>query len=395
MMMAVAFVLLFPLQDPVDDFLRAEGYVEPAPPVQLVPPRVLKKLEAPHFFPRATRATREFTWWCDAAELKWLARHQQPDGSWDCAPRKCACPKIEPPKRSVRELVRDLSSDDIDARDDAACGLSRSGRDARDAIRTEMQGADDDTRGRCSKILAEINRLDSARRSSSLERTGMALAAFLWRGFTHDSPRYGPVIRKGLQRLLALQQRSGGFDDSDPRGSAVAAFTLSLADAWTQSPLFEDAARVARHWASRLETTDPEALTWKTLVVEVECFVLYPRSEHARLETAGKQFHGRTDDISVSAAWCFGRPRSAPALPGFAELGPLAQFLASHSKRRYPHQAEAWQADAREILGRIPIGEGCEHGAAPASDGASRVVLTALQSMTRCELFPPRNPRWR
>jgi hypothetical protein len=207
-MLAAVFLCLIPLQE----FNQPERRVEPTPPTQTIPSFVLKRLEAPRTFPRAVR---ERDYHChgrcwDAVELDWLARHQQADGSWDASPRNCTCPRSEPSKRSVKEAVQDLSSSDIDRRDAAVSDLVRVGRDARDArdaIRKEMEGADDEMRGRCSKILAEIDRLDSARHATTLELTALALAAFLWRGFTQDSLNYGPVVRKGLDGLEGARTR--------------------------------------------------------------------------------------------------------------------------------------------------------------------------------------------
>lgn len=129
----------------------------------------------------------------DAVEagLAWLAAHQSPDGTWDRHEFNRACPAGD----------------------------------------------------RCTGIAT--NRGDH---SLTPGLTGLALLAFLGAGYTAENGPYPEVVRRGVEALLALQQRDGGFSRDDGMAGyndALATFALGEYAAMTRDPQAQRALRAA------------------------------------------------------------------------------------------------------------------------------------------------------
>lgn len=129
----------------------------------------------------------------DAVEagLTWLAAHQSPDGSWDRHEFNRHCPPGD----------------------------------------------------RCTGIATSR---DDQFLTSGL--TGLSLLAFLGAGYTHDRGPFQDVVRKGVDALLAFQQRDGGFSRDDGMAGyndALATFALAEYAAMTRDPQVERPLRAA------------------------------------------------------------------------------------------------------------------------------------------------------
>jgi biopolymer transport protein ExbD len=83
--------------------------------------------------------------------------------------------------------------------------------------------------------------------------TGLATVAFLGRGETHRTPRYGAVVRSALKSLKAMQDAEGCFGARTSNHFTYnhALGTLAMAEAYarTQSPLFQSSAQNGANFA--------------------------------------------------------------------------------------------------------------------------------------------------
>ncbi len=127
--------------------------------------------------------------------LDWLARHQAPDGSWDC--------------------------DGFDARCDG---------------------------GRCPGTGGPLY---------DVGVTGLSVTAFLGAGETHTTVRHGPTVRGALKYLKGVQDAEGCFGARTSShftyGHALATLAMAEAYALTSSPLFEKSAQEGANFILRAQ----------------------------------------------------------------------------------------------------------------------------------------------
>ena len=203
--------------------------------------------------------------------LRYLARHQAADGSWEVRPPWCTCPtdrragedrKTVSPER-IQSLVRDLSSDGVDARERAAFQLEELGDAAVPRLKAAKRSADPEVRLRASALLWQSTK---ARPWPAPPPTALAVLAFLGAGYSHlskdtyDDRCFGDVIRNGLRWIIGKQDKDGCIADRrSPRvvfHHAMNALALSEAYGLTGSKRFKHAARKATEFLVAAQARD-------------------------------------------------------------------------------------------------------------------------------------------
>ncbi|MBI2933435.1 MAG: hypothetical protein HYY16_17460 [Planctomycetes bacterium] len=193
--------------------------------------------------------------------LRYLARHQNADGSWGIRMHECACPdagKREKPKRDpvveakARPLIEKLGSDDPAERDEAQKALIAFGDAVEPFIEDIEQSPDWEVQGRA---LIVLRRLAQARSIPDVSATSLALLSFLGAGYSHLSRDtfkdicFGTVVKRSLQWLMRAQDATGRIGPSDDPSATMAhilaATALSEAYGLTDSMLFKEQAQRA------------------------------------------------------------------------------------------------------------------------------------------------------
>ncbi|HLF94900.1 MAG TPA: prenyltransferase/squalene oxidase repeat-containing protein [Planctomycetota bacterium] len=208
--------------------------------------------------------------------LRFLARHQRPDGSWGERPGTCTCPRDEAraaaDAASVTRLLRALDADDPIARDTAMQELRGFDETALPHLRAAVKDPDPEIAKVCAAL---CRRLELATKGAGdVELTALALLAFLGAGYSplskdvYDGVPIGPAAQKGLEWLAARQKGTGAFDAKDPVADAVAALATSEAFGLTnRESLKEDAQKgIGRIAAAEMKET--RGLVWKGMALK-------------------------------------------------------------------------------------------------------------------------------
>ncbi len=201
------------------------------------------------------------------AALKWLARHQNEDGSWGVQGYLGRCGRVHP--------------------------------------------------GRCSP------NPDSASADFDTGVTGLSLLAFLGAGFshlsrdTHEGIRFGDVVRKGLQHLVSRQDLDGFVgartEHKEMYNHSIAALALCEAYGLTGSSLFRDNAQKSidylllaqnpgKGWrySAKCGDNDTSVTGWAVMALKSAELsgILFPRSAYdgarAWLDEATEESYART-----------------------------------------------------------------------------------------------------
>jgi hypothetical protein len=210
--------------------------------------------------------------------LRYLARHQREDGSWGEKPQSCSCPN--PPTRDVTRcepvevapLIRALGGDSPERRAEAHEELRVLGQRALPYILEGARDPDPEVRSRCAALRRDLEPF--APGGGDAELTGLALLAFLGAGYSHfskdvhDGIRFGTVVQKGFQWMMARQKESGAFDLRDPIADTIATLALSEAFGLTSSPLYKDDAQQAVDRAALRAMADARGMIWKGMVLK-------------------------------------------------------------------------------------------------------------------------------
>jgi len=248
--------------------------------------------------------------------------------------------------------------------------------------------------------------------------TGLALLAFLGAGETHRHGAHKETVEKGLARLLAIQDGSGGFGAGGPRervNHGIA--TQAVAEAWalTGAKKLGAAARRALEFQA---ATAPSGDYNGEETVWAACAMISARA--GKLEVAGSAIEwakrrlaeelkaaDRRDAVVIGGAvFCLRRLEPAYArgsdgkrhlktllgsVPRWGGAGERADFPAWHFATLALHQEggkywEKWNKHLRETLTTHQIGEGAEKGSwdpvGPDSEALGRAGVTALAVAT-------------
>ncbi len=178
-----------------------------------------------------------------AEGIKWLARHQDEDGSWGRRVATCTCPHDDfrglPPvprdervgKRAVA-LIEKLHADDADVRQNASLELEGLGIPAAPYLDDVREAKDADLRAHVDELLRKIA---SKRCPGDVASTAFALLALFGAGYSHlsrdecEAGTLGKVVKRGLQWLIARQNVEGGVGTLPDDGVTVANVLAALA----------------------------------------------------------------------------------------------------------------------------------------------------------------------
>lgn len=267
--------------------------------------------------------------------LRYLARHQRPDGSWGERPETCTCPeerKIVPcDNEKVEPLLLALGDEDPEKRETAQKELRALGESALPRLRAAADDPDPEVRGRCAALCRKFDLV--AKGGSDAELTGLALLTFLGAGYSHlskdvyDGICFGDVVKKELRWLVARQKEAGAFDAKDPAAEAVAALALSEAYGFTGSALFKEEAQrgIDRIALKRMDET--RGLIWKGMALKsAELGDLTLEKETAKANFEALQ--ARQGDLAIAGNTVIlifvNKNKNDPWLPAIGALDPAS-----------------------------------------------------------------------
>jgi len=240
--------------------------------------------------------------------LKWLSRHQSPDGSWEAKDHSAHCGK--PAKYAGTDCVT-------------------------------KAGTVDYTTG----------------------VTGLAVLAFAGAGYTHlskdtyDGLCFGDVVRLGIQWMLNQQNREGCIGSTNaPKhiyNHALATLALCEVYALSRSKLFEDRAEKAVRYlvsaqnpglgwrySSRSGDNDTSVTTWAALALRV--------AWHAKIDVPDEAFTG-------AVAWLDAVTDPAWGRAGYTHRGTGKVFVPGMNENFHHHETLSGAAAfVRMILGTKP-----------------------------------------
>jgi hypothetical protein len=231
------------------------------------------------------------------APLMFLARHQNPDGSWGAKPAGCRCrppammnaplklavdPQVE---TEFLRLLVDLEDDESIAREQAHQAILRLGAAAIPLLQEQRDHSAVEVRHRCREILLQLYDSKEEIRAlfrkgeSDLQATSLAIFAFMGSGYSSLSKdqyrdritgqpiSFGDVIGRAVTWLLQRQDKEGSFSRTDPLGDVMAALALVELYGMTALKTIEEPAKRAFASARRIQSTDSRVLLWKGLLM--------------------------------------------------------------------------------------------------------------------------------
>lgn len=210
--------------------------------------------------------------WSTVGEaLKFLARHQRPDGSWGERPDTCTCPRDEAGAKAdaatVAKLLRTLDADDPIAREAAMTELRRLDDSALPHLRAAMKDPDPLIAKTCAALCRRLELATTG--AGDVELTGLALVAFLGAGYSTESKdSFGAAVRKGHAWLAARQKESGTFDAKNPVADAIAALAFSEAYGLTNRESIKDDAQKAIDRVAVAELKETRGLVWQGMALK-------------------------------------------------------------------------------------------------------------------------------
>jgi hypothetical protein len=168
------------------------------------------------------------------AALRWLARHQKADGSWDgevaAVETPPAAPELPPEEAAeVAKLIGRLGDNDFDVREAATKALAAKGKTARGPLEEALKSPDAEVRQRAAQALEEmVVEVGERAGVGQVGCTGLALLAFLGAGYTDTNGLFKDNVKRGLE-WLAKQQKEDGSIGS---GADHAIAGLALAEGY-------------------------------------------------------------------------------------------------------------------------------------------------------------------
>ncbi len=168
------------------------------------------------------------------AALRWLARHQKADGSWEgevaAVDAPIATGRLSPEEAAAAAgLIRQLGDNDFNRREEATKALIARGLSVRELVERATRSADPEVSQRAVKILeAMVSNASERPAADKIGCTGVALLAFLGAGYTAKNGQYQDNVKRGLA-WIARQQKDDGSIGS---GADHAIAGLALAEAY-------------------------------------------------------------------------------------------------------------------------------------------------------------------
>ena len=349
--------------------------------------------------------------------LRYLARHQAPEGSWGLRRAACSCPAEpalpDPPVNAellsrIELLIAALDDDDFQRREKAVRDLVAVGPPALAALRDSAAKGSPEARWRAK---AALDRIGVAGTSEEVEATAMALVAFLGAGFSHlsrdlhDGISFGTVVKLGLQWLMARQRPDGSFEGATSAAQAWAAFALSEAYGMTASAPIKEPAQKAIEYIGGHPATDARTAFYQGLALKSAelADLSFPRSAGERAVAA--VLARRADEpasIFVRAAaqilqiftYKDMRRVDLTGLPGLdlsrMEMETLYVVGQAIFQAEGPHGGQ-WKAHRdRQREWIVPLQDQvhgkCDRGSWPAAATRERLKTAALATMS-CEIY--------
>lgn len=307
-------------------------------------------------------------------ELRWLARHQNENGSFGGRPKECTCPRDPAPASSkadparVRELLSQLKD-----RGEATRELELLGKSIVPQLKDALEGAaDDDVR---SKIRQVLSRLDYVERNE-YEISALAAQAFLWFDLAPKSPLIQP--RERLLAYLAKQELPDGTDVTLAEAETAVAFLMAwklheLNDYEKHATRFREALRKRQRASGAWGPGRDDPLT--TLQV---MFSIGDSAERQKglsyLKSAAKGGELLEKTVWATAELEFGQEDVMSLQEEFAKIGPtnmngperqLAGNVLFHRSIFISPQLERWKTwykDHKDLLLVFETADGCMHG---------------------------------
>ncbi len=335
--------------------------------------------------------------------LKFLARHQRPDGSWGERPETCTCPRDETraaaDEAAVTRLLRSLDADDPIARDAAMGELRGFGESALPHLRAAAKDPDPEIAKACAAL---CRRLELATKGAGdVELTALALLAFLGAGHSplskdvYDGVPLGPAVQRALQWLAARQKETGAFDAKDPVADAIAALAYSESFGLTNRESLKDDAQKGIDRIAAADLKETRGLVWKGMALKSAEIsgLTYARTAAADNFKALAARKDATAEAAYPMISIFHMRNSQdPRLPGLVgrhaeTLGTEDLYFANLGAFQYDGPKgptwKAWLARIKErVLPGQLTGKGlCERGSWDGIGLRGRLRGTALQGL--------------
>jgi hypothetical protein len=347
----------------------------------------------------------ESDWGPTEAALRYLARHQNEDGSWGRAPRDCRCgmrPEAAPTPdaataREISRRIGELGSDEFAAREAAVRALVAIGPAASHELVEAEKSDDAEVRARAAEALRGIARLGQA---PEVGPTAWALYLFVNVGYSHLSKDveeeidYGVLVRRAADWLAARQNADGAFSLVNEEADLAGALAMGELYGLTGSERWKEPADRGARRGLRDLAGGPRILALKALLrrsAELSDLGGKLPSLSARFLESARQRTDSWDVIARAFALTFdGRVAEArvEGLLGMdpAKASPLELAFASLAVSHRPGHREALETWAAKVvqplfLRQQPGPAACDRGSWCAPELGSRVESTALLAL--------------
>jgi hypothetical protein len=336
--------------------------------------------------------------------LRYLIRHQNPDGSWGSRPEGCTCPDQQPDVlacdfEKVAPFLRAMADEDPGLRNDAEKGLGALGLPALPHLRAASQrDPDAEVRARCRDLVGRLEL--RAQTSNNIELTALALLVFLDAGYSHlsrdeyEGTTFGRVVKKGLQWLLACQKGTGAFDSKDPVAHCIATFAVSEAYGLTAAAPLQGPSQLGIDHVVAFDPKEPRGLFWKGIALKSaeSSEIHFPKAAYESLEA----IRSMKGDLAVAGTTVLSifvyRRKSDPRLGDIRALDPAKledETLYAGSLAAFQFDGaeggfwKFWHGQLKRLLlpaQRLDPGE-CERGSWDGRSFRSRLRTTALNGL--------------
>ena len=212
----------------------------------------------------------------DQNAFRFLALHQNSNGSWKDRHPNCLCPlprlnlnKWAPlqetetvaTKEKVSKLVSRFQEESIEAREEAASELKKIGLNAIPGLLRGIKKGDGETSARCRSLVQGIQTI------REMDSTPLALLAYLGSGNTHREGPNKEEVRAGMKYLILNQSVEGRVGGKRDLNHIIGTIAICEDFRRTKTASIQPRTEKAVAYLGNIWARTPRMIAWKGLAL--------------------------------------------------------------------------------------------------------------------------------
>lgn len=208
--------------------------------------------------------------------FRFLALHQNSDGSWNHRHPNCLCPRPRlnmnkwaplqetetvATKEKVSKLVSRFQEESIEAREEAASELKKLGLKAIPGLLRGIKNGDAETSARCRSLVQEVQSIPE------MDYTPLALLAYLGSGNTHRDGPNKEEVTAGMKHLILNQSVEGRVGGKRDLNHIIGTIAICEDFRRTKTASIQPRTEKAVAYLGNIWARTPRMIAWKGLAL--------------------------------------------------------------------------------------------------------------------------------